>query len=80
MVSAARSSGSSEWMLVLPQARAIIWRLDRQRVQEVVDPLRRRVGIEPLAQHRILGRDAHRAAAGMAVIAVAGLDADLALG
>ena len=24
MVSAARSSGSSEWMLVLPQARAII--------------------------------------------------------
>ena len=25
MVSAARSSGSSEWMLVLPQARAIIW-------------------------------------------------------
>ena len=25
MVSAARSSGSSEWTLVLPQARAIIW-------------------------------------------------------
>ena len=25
MVSAARSSGSSEWMLVLPQARASIW-------------------------------------------------------
>ena len=54
-------------------------RLDRERMQEIIDPLGRRVGIEPLAQLRILRGDADRAAAGMAVVAMAGLDADLAL-
>ena len=60
-------------MFVLPQARASICASMRQRVQEIVDALGRLVGIEALAQHRILRGDADRAAAGMAVIAIAGL-------
>src|SRR5437879_2526623 len=53
--------------------------LDREAVEEVVDALRRAVRVEPLAQHRILGRHADRAPAGVAVVAMAGLDTDLLL-
>src|SRR5215469_14433658 len=53
--------------------------LDRQAMEEVVDALRGAVGIETLAQHRVLSGDPDRAAAGVAVIAVARLDADLLL-
>ena len=77
IVSAARSSGSSECTLVLPQARAIIWHSIVRRVQEVVDALGRLVGVEALAQLRVLGGHADRAAARVAVVAVAGLDPDL---
>src|SRR4029077_42803 len=52
---------------------------DRQAMEEVVYALRRAVGVETLAQHRVLGGDPDGAAAGVAVIAVAGLDADLLL-
>ena len=79
IVSAARSSGSRLCTLVLPHARAIIWHSMRQRVEEIVDALSRIVGIEPLAQHRILRGDADRATTGMAVITIAGRNADRAL-
>src|SRR5215468_9902093 len=52
---------------------------DGEAVEEIVDTLGRGVGIEALAQHRILGRDADRTAASVAVVAMAGLDADLLL-
>src|SRR6516225_10230719 len=44
--------------------------LDRQAVEEVVYAFRGTVGIETLAQQRVLSRDADGAAAGVAVIAV----------
>src|SRR5215203_4232534 len=50
--------------------------LERERVEEVVDPLRGVLDDEPLAQLGILGRDAHGAAAGVAVVALARRDAD----
>src|SRR2546421_997352 len=53
--------------------------LDGEAVEEVVDALRRAVRVEPLAQHRILGRHADGAPAGVAVVAMAGLDTDLLL-
>src|SRR5215831_6697354 len=52
---------------------------DRQAMEEVIDALRRAVRIETLAQHRVLSGDADGAAAGVAVIAVSRLDADLLL-
>src|SRR5260370_10704579 len=54
-------------------------RLERQRVQEVVDALSRLVDLQPLAQLRVLGSDADGAAPGVAVVAPAGRDADRAL-
>src|SRR3984957_13781514 len=51
-------------------------RFHRQRVQEIVDALRRFIGIEALAQQRILRRHADRTAAGVAVVAVTGFDTD----
>ena len=53
--------------------------LERERVQEVVDPLRRLLDDEPLAQLGILRRDADRAAAGVAVVALPGRHAHGAL-
>src|SRR5437016_6574999 len=53
--------------------------LDGEAVKEVVDAFRRAVGVEALAQHRILGRHADGAPAGVAVVTVAGLDTDLLL-
>ena len=46
-------------------------------MQEVVDPLRRRIRIKPFAQLGVLRRHADRAAARVAVVAVARLRADL---
>src|SRR5215831_533916 len=54
-------------------------RLEGERVQEVVDALGRLIDLEPLAQLRVLGGDADRAAPGVAVVALAGRDADRAL-
>ena len=48
-------------------------------MEEVVDPLRRLVDDQPLAQLGVLRRDPNRAAAGVAVVALAGGDADRAL-
>src|SRR5262249_24447630 len=53
--------------------------LERERVQEVVDALRGVLDDEPLAELGILRRDADRAAPGVAVVALAGRDADGAL-
>src|ERR1700687_185722 len=47
---------------------------DGEAVEEVVNPFRGPIGIEALAQHRILGGHADRAASGMAVIAIDRLD------
>src|SRR5580692_8572154 len=49
-------------------------RLDGEGVEKIINPFRGPIGIEALAQHRILGRHADRAASGMAVIAMARLD------
>src|SRR5260370_14684512 len=54
-------------------------RLEGQGVQEVVDALGGLVDPQPLAHFRVLGGDADRAAAGVAVVAPAGPDADRAL-
>src|SRR5262245_20289247 len=54
-------------------------RFERKCVQEIVDALGRLIGIETLAQLRVLRRDAHRAAPSMTVIAMAGRNADLVL-
>src|SRR6476646_6113256 len=54
-------------------------RFERERVQEIIDALCRLVGIEALAQLRVLRGDADRAASGVAVIAIAGRNADLVL-
>src|SRR5580704_13097102 len=54
-------------------------RLDGEGVQKIVNPFRGPIGIEALAQHRILGGHSDRAASGMAVIAMARLDADFLL-
>src|SRR5450755_2099745 len=53
--------------------------LQRQRVQEVVDAGGRGVDLEALAQLGVLGGDPDRAAAGVAVVALAGRHADRAL-
>ena len=53
--------------------------LHGQRRQEVVDALGRLLDDEPLAELRILGRDPDRAAPGVAVVALAGGNADRAL-
>ena len=50
-------------------------RLNRQGVQEVIDPDRGLVRVQARAQFRVLGGDADRAAAGMAVVTIARLDA-----
>ena len=52
-------------------------RLDGQRVQEVVDPLGRLIGVQTRAQFRVLRRHADRAAPRVAVVAVARLRPDL---
>ncbi len=54
-------------------------RLERQRVQEVVDALGGLVYLQALAQLGVLGGDAHRAAPGVAVVAAARRDSDGAL-
>src|SRR6476646_10828040 len=54
-------------------------RFERERVQEIIDALCSLVGIEALAQLRVLRGDADRAASGVAVIAIAGRNADLVL-
>ena len=54
-------------------------RLDGERMQEVIHPLRRLIRVETLAQDRILRRHADRAATRMAVVAIARIDAHLFL-
>ena len=51
--------------------------LDGQSVQEVVHTLGGFVGIQTLAQCRVLGGDADRTAAGVAMVAIAGLSTNL---
>src|SRR5262249_57769936 len=53
--------------------------LEGERLQEGVDALGRLADLEPLAQLRVLGGDADRAAPGVAVVALAGRHADRAL-
>ena len=53
--------------------------LERQRVQEVEHPLGGLVDVQPLAQLGVLGSDPNRAAARVAVVALAGGHADRAL-
>src|SRR5215204_3919953 len=53
--------------------------LERERVEEVVDAVRRLLHMQPLAQLRVLGRDADRAATRVAVVALARWHADRAL-
>ena len=48
-------------------------------MEEVVDAVRGLLDVQALAELRVLGRDADRAAAGVAVVALAGRHADRAL-
>ena len=54
-------------------------RLHRQHRQEIADPPRALLDIEPAFEHRVLRRDADRTAPGMAMMAGAGLGAERAI-
>ena len=69
IVSAARSSGSSEWILVLPQARANSCASMVSVCRKLYTRSAASSGSRRLRRIRILGRDADRATAGVAVIA-----------
>ena len=75
-VSARRSSGSRSWTLALPQARAIIWISSVIAVRKLATRCGGLVDGQARHQLRILGGDADRAAAGVAVMAGARLGAE----
>ena len=71
-VSAARSSGSRWWTSDLPQARARAVTSMVVARRKLATASAARTGIEPALEHGVLGGDADRAAAGVAVRAVPG--------
>ena len=72
MVRAARSSGSRLWTSLLPRRAGEQRYLHGHGVDVVGHSFRRRVGVKPLGQLRVLGRDAHGALAGVAMVALPG--------